>query len=186
MPVIISMLRGVNLASHRRIKMDDLRAVYETLKLRDVETYVQSGNVVFSTVERDLARLVERLEKGIERRFGFHSDVIVRTTAEMRAVIARNPFADRRDLEPSRLLVTFLAADPGDDARRRVGEIKVHPEELHIERRELYIHFPNGMGRSKLPSSAIDRALGTSGTARNWNSVTKLLALAEGIERRRT
>lgn len=186
MPVIISMLRGVNLASHRRIKMDDLRAVYETLKLRDVETYVQSGNVVFSTVERDLARLVGRLEKGIERRFGFHSDVIVRTTAEMRAVIARNPFADRRDLEPSRLLVTFLAADPGDDARRRVGEIKVHPEELHIERRELYIYFPNGMGRSKLPSSAIDRALGTSGTARNWNSVTKLLALAEGIEGRRT
>jgi len=119
MAVLISMLRGVNLASHRRIKMDALRLLYESLRLRDPQTYVQSGNVVFRTEERDLARLANRIENEIERKFGFRADVILRTTSEMRDVIARNPFAKRRGIEPSKLLVTFLASDPGPEARLR-------------------------------------------------------------------
>lgn len=182
MPVVISMLRAVNLGPHRRVKMDDLRAICESLTLRDVQTYLQSGNVVFRAQERDATLLTRRLEREIERTFGFHSDVIARTVPEMRTVVARNPFANRLGIDPSKLLVTFLATDPGDEAREQVRSIKTHPEELHIDGRELYVYFPNGIGRSKLPSSAIEKALRTPATARNWNTVTKLLETAERLE----
>ncbi len=139
MTVIISMLRGVNVGGHNKIKMDALRALYTSLKLRDAQTYVQSGNVIFRTDERDIARLTKRIEDGIERKFGFRPDVILRTAAEMRDVVARNPFAKRRGIEPGKLLVTFLASDPPAEVREKVRQIKCDPEELRIEGRELYI-----------------------------------------------
>jgi uncharacterized protein (DUF1697 family) len=182
MAVIISMLRGVNVGGHNRIKMDALRALYESLKLRDPQTYVQSGNVIFRTDERDLVRLAQRVENGIERRFGFRPAVIVRTASELRDVIARNPFAKRRGIEPSRLLVTFLAGDPGPEARDQVRRMKTAPEELRIEGRELYIYYPNGMARPKLSWAALEKTLKTPGTGRNWNSVTKMLEIAERLE----
>lgn len=177
MPVLVSLLRGVNLARARRIGMEDLRRLCESLKLRDVRTYGQSGNVVFRTDET--TRLAGRLEAEIERTFGFHSDVVLRTARELRAVVARNPFRERRDVEPSKLLVTFLASEPGAKAGAAVRRIRADPEELYLVRRELYVYFPLGVGRSKLPTTAIERAIGTPGTARNWNTVTKLLEIAE-------
>ena len=182
MAVIISMLRGVNVGGHNKIKMDALRALYESMKLREAQTYVQSGNVIFRTDERDIARLAKRIENGIERKLGFRPDVILRTATEMREVIARNPFAKRRGIEPSKLLVTFLGSDPGAEAREKILQIKCDPEELRIEGRELYIYFPNGIGRSKLSWAGLEKTLKTPGTARNWNSVTKMLEMAESLE----
>jgi uncharacterized protein (DUF1697 family) len=183
MPVVISMLRAVNVGSHHRIKMEALRALYESLKLRNPETYIQSGNVIFRTEERDMDRLAKTIEKAIEGSFGFRSDVIVRTASELRDVIARNPFAKRRDIEPSRLLVTFLLSDPGQEAREKVLRIKADPEELRIDSRELYIYFPNGMARPKLSPAVIAKALNTAGTGRNFNSVMKMLEIAERLEK---
>jgi uncharacterized protein (DUF1697 family) len=182
MAVVISMLRAVNVGGHNKIKMDALRALYESLKLHNPQTYVQSGNVVFRTGEKDLVRLASRIKAGIERDFGISSDVIVRTTAEFRDVIARNPFAARPGIEPNKLIVNFLASEPGAEGREKVVQMKTHPEELRIDGRELYIYFPDGMGRSKLPIAAIERALKTPGTSRNWNSVTKLLEIAAEME----
>jgi len=181
MAVVISMLRGVNLGSHNRIKMDTLRALYESLKLRDPQTYVQSGNVIFRTEERKLAQLAKRIENGIEQKFGFRPQVILRTTSEMRDVIARNPFAKRHGIHPSKLLVTFLASQPSPEARDNLLKIKTDPEELRIDGRELYIYFPNSMARPKLSWPVIEKTLKTSGTGRNWNSVTKLLEIAERL-----
>jgi uncharacterized protein (DUF1697 family) len=182
MAVIISMLRGINVGGHNKIKMEALRALYESLKLRDTQTYVQSGNVVFRTDERDMPRLAKRIEDGIERKFGFRPDAILRTSAEMREVIAKNPFAKRRGIEPGKLLVSFLASDPGAESREKVRQMKCDPEELRIEGREIYIYFPNGMGRSKLPWAALDKTLKTPVTGRNWNSVTKMLEMAEKLD----
>jgi len=182
MAVIISMLRGVNVGGHNKIKMEALRALYESMKLRDAQTYVQSGNVIFRTDERDIPRLAKRIEDGIERNFGFRPNVILRTAAEMREVVARNPFAKRRRIEPSKLLVSFLAGDPREEAREKVRQIKCDPEELRIEGRELYIYFPNGIGRSKLSLGVLEKTLKTPGTGRNWNSVTKVLEMAEKLE----
>jgi len=181
MTVVISMLRAVNVGGHNKIKMDALRALYETLKLRDAQTYVQSGNVIFRSEERDISRLTKRIEDGMQRKFGFRPDVILRTAAEMREVVARNPFAKRRGIEPGKLLVTFLASDPGEEAREKVRQMKCDPEELRIEGRELYIYFPKGQGRSKLSGAALEKALKTPATGRNWNSVTKMLEMAEKL-----
>jgi len=183
MAVIVSMLRGVNVGGHNKIKMDALRALCESLGLRDSQTYVQSGNVVFGTNERNLAKVSKQIADGIEREFGFRTEVIVRSTAEMRDVVARNPFAKRRGIEPGKLLVLFFSGQPGLDARERIQSIKADREELHLDGRELYIYFQDGQGRSKVSTAAIERMLKIPGTGRNWNSVTKLLEMAEGMER---
>jgi uncharacterized protein (DUF1697 family) len=182
MPVIISLLRSVNLGAHNKIKMDALRALYASLKLRDAQTYIQSGNVIFRTDERDLLQLAQRIQNAIERKFSCRTAVILRTSAELRDVIARNPFAKRRGIEPNKLLVSFLAADPGPEARANVLKINTALEELHIDGRELYIYFPNGMARPKISMPAVERALKTPCTGRNWNTVTKLLELAAQLE----
>lgn len=179
MKVVVSMLRGVNLGPHKRIKMDALRELYKSLGLNEPQTYVQSGNVLFKTSERSLAAIAKRIEEGIEATFGFHSDVILRTPAELESVIARNPFASRNGIEPGKLLVTFLAGDPTPEARAKVAAIQCDPEELLLDGRELFIYYPNGAGRSKLTPAIIERALRISGTARNWNSVTKMLEMAK-------
>jgi uncharacterized protein (DUF1697 family) len=182
MAVIISMLRAVNLGPHNRVKMDALRAIFESLKLQDPETYVQSGNVVFKTTERDLVLLAKKIETAVSRKLSCRTNVILRNPAELRAVIARNPFAKRRGIEPNKLLVTFLASDPGKEARDKVLKINIDPEEVWIEGREIYIYYPNGMARPKIPWTMIERTLEVSGTARNWNTVTKLLEIAEKLE----
>ncbi|MFY9724209.1 MAG: DUF1697 domain-containing protein [Bryobacteraceae bacterium] len=182
MPVVISMLRGVNVGGHNKIKMDALRALCESLKLREPQTYVQSGNVVFRTEERDLVMLARRIERAIERKFGFRVPVILRTASEMRDVIARNPFAGRDDIEPSKFAVTFLASRPSDEVRAKVLAIRADPEELHIDGRELYIYFPNGMARPKLSGPLVERTLAIPGTARNWNTVTKLREIADTLK----
>jgi uncharacterized protein (DUF1697 family) len=183
MAVIISLLRGVNVSGNNIIKMEELRKLYASMGLRDARSYIQSGNVVFQTDERDLLALAKLIGDGIERKFKCRPDVILRTTAEMRGAVARNPFAKRRDVEPAKLLVTFLAGEPGKEARDKVLEIKTDPEEMKILGREIYIHFPNGMGQSKLSWIAITKALKTTGTGRNLNSVMKLLEMAEELER---
>jgi len=183
MKVVISMLRGVNLGSHKRVKMEELRALYESLGLRDPQTYVQSGNVLFRTSEKNLGSVAKRIEKAIESSFGFQADVILRTTSELREALAKNPFAPRSGIDPAKLLVTFLASDPGEEAREKLRQIKAEPEELWIDGRELFIYFPNGLARPKLSIPLIERTLKTSGTGRNWNSVRKLLEMAEEMER---
>ena len=181
MTTVISMLRGVNVGGHNLIKMETLRALYESIELRDPQTYVQSGNVIFKTEERNLARLVMRIEVAIERRFGIRTTVIMRTSSEMKGVIARNPFASRRDIDPRKLLVLFLASDPSQEARNNLLQMKADPEELRIGERELYIYYPNGMARPKLSPALMEKTLKIRATGRNWNSVTKLLETAERL-----
>jgi uncharacterized protein (DUF1697 family) len=181
MTVFISMLRGVNVGGHHKIKMEALRALYESLGLQDAQSHIQSGNVIFRA-NGNVVRLAKLLEDGIERDFGFRPRVIVRTTSELREAIARNPFAERPDIDPSRLLVTFFAGDPGAEAREKVLAMATDPEELRIEGREMYVYYPNGMARPNLPSALIERTLKVPGTGRNWNTVMKLLAIAEKME----
>ncbi len=183
MTVAISLLRAVNVGGHNKIKMEALRTLYESIGLAKATTYIQSGNVVFRTKGPGIAALAARIEKAIEASFGFRPDVMVRTAAELRDVIARNPFASRVGIDPGKLLVSFLGDKPTPKACEAALAIPANPEEFRVSGRELYIYFPNGAGKSKLPIGRIEKALGTSGTGRNWNTVTKLLELAEELER---
>jgi uncharacterized protein (DUF1697 family) len=182
MTVVIALLRGINVGGHHKIKMEALRNLLQSLGLRDVQTHLQSGNVVFRTPARDLVRLRQRIEEAVEREFGFHCDVVLRTTADLRAAVAKNPFATRPDLDASRMAVHFLSADPGEEARTRLLAIKAEPEELRLETMELYIYFTNGMARPNLSMAQVERSLKTSGTSRNWNTVRKVLEMAEKLE----
>lgn len=183
MPVLISMLRGVNLGAHNRVKMDDLRALYKALKFEDPRTYVQSGNILFRTKEKPTRELAKRIQAAIARKCGCNPEVILRTTADFKKAIAANPFAKRSDIEPGKLLVSFLSAEPGPEASSTIAKLnESHKEELHLKGRELYIYFPDGAGRTKLPWSSLEKLFKVTGTARNWNSVTKMLEMAEEME----
>jgi len=182
MTVFVSMLRGVNVGGHNKIKMEALRTLCGSLSFSDAQTLIQSGNVVFRAKEKDPLRVARKIGDAIEKKFKFRPTVIVRTTSELREAIAQNPFAARSDINPSKLLVTFLAADPGADKRGEALAMNVTPEEMHIVGRELYIYFQNGMGKTKLSMPKIEKLLQTAGTGRNWNTVQKLLAMAENLE----
>jgi len=182
MPVAICLLRGINVGGHKSVKMESLRAMCESLGLRGAQTYVQSGNVVFKTTARDLVQLAERIETRIEQTFGFRPNVIIRSSSEWREVIKRNPFTARPALDPGKILITFLATDPSPEVREKMLGMKADPEELHIHGREVYAHFPNGIGQAKLSPALIERTLKTPGTGRNWNTVIKLLEMAEKLE----
>lgn len=182
MPVIVSFLRGINVGGHAKIKMDALRDLCVSLKFQEPQTFIQSGNVVFKTTERNLLLVARRFQQAIEKTFACRPEVILRTPGDLRAVISRNPFRRRANVEPGKLLVSFLAADPAKDAAISLAALAIQPEELHLIGRELFIYFPDGQGKSKLPWARVDKALQTTGTGRNWNSVTKILEIAERLE----
>jgi uncharacterized protein (DUF1697 family) len=183
MPAIICMLRGVNVGGHNKIKMDALRALCGSLKLECAQTYVQSGNVVFFSAEKNLVLLSKRIEEAIERKFGFRPGVVLRSTAELRKIIGKNPFVGRNDIEPAKLLVVFLASAPAKIARDKLLKFDARGEELHMHGSELYVYFRNGMGQTKLSWPALRKTLNSSFTGRNWNTVTKLLEMAESLEK---
>ena len=144
---------------------------------------MQSGNVIFRIKEKILACADEEDPECNRAQIRLRPEIILRTTDELRKAIAATPFPASRGLEPGKILVTFLAAEPGPEAHATLLKLKNHPEEMHLKGRELYIYFPDGAGTSKLPWSCIAEALKTQGTARNWNSVTKILAIAEELEK---
>jgi uncharacterized protein (DUF1697 family) len=183
MAVIISLLRGVNIGGHHKIKMDALRDLYKRLRLEDAQTYLQSGNVVFRMKGRDHAKLAKRIEDAIEENFGFRIDVVLRTSAELSDVISRSPFARRRGLDPRKLAVIFLKECPSAECLRAALKIETAPEELRIDGCEAHVYFPNGMGRPRMSWPKIERALKTSGTGRNWNTVTNLFEIAQTMEK---
>jgi uncharacterized protein (DUF1697 family) len=182
MSVLICFLRGINVGGHAIIKMEALRALFVSLKLQQPQTYVQSGNIIFGTSERDLGRLAARIKQAIEKKFACSPAVVLRSVADLRAVVSNNPFAKRSNIEPAKLHVFFLAARPAKNAAENLRQLAIQPEELHLMARELFIYFPNGAGKSKLPWTRVDKALETQGTGRNWNSVTKILEMAERLE----
>lgn len=128
MPVLIAMLRGVNVGGHHKIKMEVLRELCHSAKFECAQTYLQSGNVIFRARGRNLAEISEVLERSIEKRLGFRPAVVVRSIPELRAVIAHNPFGGRAGVEPSKLAVTFLGAAVNAAAGRALLEMEIAPK----------------------------------------------------------
>ncbi|HLZ14328.1 MAG TPA: DUF1697 domain-containing protein [Candidatus Acidoferrum sp.] len=181
-PVVVSLLRAVNVGGHAVVKMAELRALYESLRFEKVQTYVQSGNVIFETGETDLGRIAARIRAAIKKKFAVEPDVIVRTVSAMRDIVARNPFARRKGIEPNKLHVQFLPGKLSAQASAELKALPLAPEELVPSGQEIFIYFPDGAGKSKLPWPKLQKICGMPGTGRNWNSVTKLLAIAEAVE----
>jgi uncharacterized protein (DUF1697 family) len=181
MTIYISMLRGINVGGHKQISMVALKAVYETIGMGHVKCLMQSGNVVFESKEKQRTQLARRIENGIEKRFGFKAQVFLLTAAELREAVEQNPFAYRPGINPSWNLIMFLSAKPDEDAKENLLKINAGVEQVEISGREIYLYYPNGIARSKLSNTLIERTLRTSGTARNWNTLKRLVDCAERL-----
>jgi uncharacterized protein (DUF1697 family) len=172
----IALLRGVNVGGSRRVPMAELRELLTGLGHEDVATYLQSGNVVLTS---DLApeRLERELETAIVEGMGVDPLVVVRTRDELADVVDGNPLGEVA--EPRRFQVSFLSAAPDPEVVRALEAADVAPERVAVRGREIYAWHPDGVQSSPLAKLLTDRKLGVTATARNWNTVTKLLELAD-------
>jgi uncharacterized protein (DUF1697 family) len=174
---LIVLLRGVNIGPRNRVPMPELRELLTEAGFDDVRTYVQSGNVVLSSAKPP-AQVSRAVEREIAKAFGLDLAVVVRTRAELAKVVQRNPLGDIAD-NPKRYQVSFLGAKPNRAVLRKLEAAVVPPEQFVAVGREIYAWHPAGVARSKLWALLAGRDLGVAATARNWTTVTKLLALAD-------
>lgn len=175
MPTHISLLRGINVGGNKKIRMAELKSLYESLGFSNVTTYVQSGNVVFDADSTDAVELITRIEAAIAERFGFDVTVLLRTADDLRRILDNNPFPDA---EAKYLHVLFLSATPAPGAAAALNVPVADGEDWLLAGQEVYLHYPNGSGRSKMTGAFFERVLGVAGSARNWNSVNALYNLA--------
>lgn len=173
----IALLRGINLASRRRVSMGELRALLEQSGYQDVRTHLQSGNVVLTAAAAG-KRLQDELGRAIASGLGIETQVVVRTRAELAKVVAHDPLR-AVVTNPSRYLVSFLSAKPAAARVRELEALDVAPEQFVVHGREVYAWHPGGLQRSKLARALANDCLGVTATARNWNTVTRLLELAD-------
>ena len=178
MPTRLAFLRAVNLGSIGKIAMADLRAWLMKLGFVDVQTLLQSGNLVFRGGSLSGAALEEHLEREAEKGLRLRTDFFVRTAKEWKEVIAHNPFREAAKNDPSHLVVTVLKSAPTASQVKALETAIKGRERLRAYGRHAYIVYPDGIGTSKLTLSVIERHLGTRGTCRNWNTTLKMAALA--------
>ncbi len=171
----ISMIRGINVGG-KRIKMADLKDLYQNMGFGSVKTYIQSGNVIFKSDNADQEYLTESIQQKILETFNYHVEIVIRTNDEIKEVIKSSPFKDRED---KYLHVTFLSDNPQEKLVQELfqnsGEIINGYEEFKINSREIYLYLPYGYGRTKLNNNFFEKKLHLNATTRNWKTVNKLL-----------
>lgn len=178
MPTFVALFRGINVGG-QQVRMDELKALHKALGLKDVVTYIRSGNVIFTCDETDIAQLTKHIEDSFAQQFSFRVKVMLRTLAEMQAIITNNPFQKQVRAESKWVVVLFLTNCPGKTSLEDLQKAYVGPEELCLLGQELYTYYPNGIGRSKLTLPLIEKKLQTSGTGRNWNTILQLYELMQ-------
>jgi uncharacterized protein (DUF1697 family) len=173
----IALLRGINVGGRARVPMAELRELVGELGWRKVETYIQSGNLVFEAAGK-AAALEDALEGVLEKRFGFSPAVIVRPAAAWKAHADSNPFPEASAAEPNRVLLALAKTAPRPGAAREIQARAAAGERVEQAGDALWFHYPAGVGTSKLSPALIDRLAGSPVTARNWRTVQKLQEMA--------
>ncbi len=179
MATYISMLRGINVGRQNQIRMVDLKSLYESLGFSSVQTYVQSGNVVFFNKDPDPVHITAQIESTVQHKFSSTIPVFTRTPAEFQRLVDTNPFIHGRSEDLSKLHVTFLYHSPSESDITRLAGFKDPVDEYFIGEQEIFLFCPNGYGRTKLSNTFFEKKLSVPATTRNWNTVTTLLAMAE-------
>jgi uncharacterized protein (DUF1697 family) len=175
--MFVALLRAVNVGGRRSVAMTDLREAASSLGFSDVRTVLQSGNVVFGATGRSATAIERALEAAIESRLGLEADCLVRTARQWAALVRDNPFRAEARTDPGRVVLMCLKATPDPGAVNALSAAITGPERLRAAGRELYMVYPDGIGRSRLTGVLIERVLGTRGTSRNWKTVLKLAAM---------
>lgn len=181
MTIYIALLRGINVGGKNKIKMDELRKMIESIGLESVQTYIQSGNVLFLS-EEDKDTLRKRIEAEIEKTFGFTVSVILRTDEDLERIINACPFSEEKiaaaeaSCEGESLYVALMQDVPLEEGIERLKAYKTENEEYQIVGREIYLLFQKSIRNSKLANNL--QKLGVSSTVRNWKTMNKLSAIA--------
>ena len=173
----ISMLRGINVGGHKKIKMAELRRLYESLGFTHVKTYIQSGNVIFSCTDSDRSELVNKIETHIQQTLGFSVPVILRTKSEFEHVIENNPFNEPAKEDSTKLAVIFLSATPSSSSVKLIDKLEDESGKWRISGKEIYLFYPFGYGKTKMTNNFFEKHLNLTATARNWRTVNKLYEL---------
>ena len=177
MPRYVALLRSVNVAGHGRLAMDELRASFEALGYSGVTTYIQTGNVLFSTGSKSETGLATSIEQRLAEDFGDAPAVLIRSVPDLLRVGSASPYA-KAGADPRRHHVTFLATRPSKAALDAFALPPSGRDELVVDGKEIYVHTPDGYAETKYTGTFLERRLGVVSTTRNWNTVTKLCALA--------
>jgi len=175
----LALLRGINVGGKNKLPMNVLVEMFVEAGCNDVRTYIQSGNVIFNASRSVSARVPVRITAQIAERFGFRTPVILRTTEQVRDVTCHNPFLEA-GAAPETLYVMFLADPPSALHVEKLDPDRSPPDAFRVRGQEIYMHLPDGVANSKLTNAYFDSKLATTGTSRNWRTVTKLLELMEG------
>jgi len=179
MTLNIALLRAVNVGGRTAVAMSVLRDLVGSLGFTEVRSLLQSGNLVFKNSKLEGPETERLLKTQVESKLGLRTDIFVRTATEWEGLMARNPFPDAAEDDPSHLVVMFLKKAPGGKAVQALQAAIEGPEIVRSHGRQAYITYPDGIGRSRLTSRMIEKHLGSSGTGRNWNTVRKLATLAQ-------
>ncbi|MBA2407648.1 MAG: DUF1697 domain-containing protein [Chitinophagales bacterium] len=183
METYISLLRGINVSGQRKILMSDLKALYEALKLRDVVTYIQSGNVLFKTDKKESNQsLAKKIGQAIFKKYNFDVTVIVRSTSEIVNIISDNPFLKDSNIDTDKLHVTFLSETPEKEKFKSIAQFDYPPDKFIIIDQNVLLYCPINYGETKLSNKFFETKLNVSATTRSWKTVNKLVELASPSE----
>jgi len=179
MKTFIALLRGINVSGQKKIKMVELKNMLESISFSDVQTYIQSGNVVFKSEEKDIHHLEEKIKKGIADTFGFDVPVLVKKRSEIEKILQESPYKKQEDLEAKRIYYVLLKNKPESDTLSNLNQEDYPNELFSFGKNCVYLNCVNGAGKAKLTNNIIERKLKVSATTRNHRTMLKLLELSE-------
>jgi uncharacterized protein (DUF1697 family) len=175
----ISILRGINVGGNRKILMNDLKSLFEKLGFGNVQTFIQSGNVVFESEKKYLnADVEQRIQLAIAKTFGFDVPVIVLTGEEIAESISNNPFLKEKDPDIEKLHLTILKEEPSNQLVKNIEGFKSFPDRFEIIGKNVFIYCENGYGRTKITNDFFEKKLKIPATTRNWKTMMKLHEMA--------
>jgi uncharacterized protein (DUF1697 family) len=178
MSIFIALFRGINVSGQKLIKMSDLKTLFEEAGFRGVETFIQSGNVIFSAKEKSKSKLEDKISSAIKSKFGFDVRIIVVTPDEIEYVLKNNPFIKKKK-EAEKLYFTFLSEKPLTENIDKLNSTDYSPEEYIIDEKYIYLFVPNGYGKAKLSNNLFENKLKVLGTTRNLKTIKALLEITK-------
>jgi len=178
MKKFIALLRGINVSGQKQIKMTDLKTLFEEVGFQKVETYIQSGNVIFSGKEKSSEKIAEKISSSINNKFGFDVQVFALLPEELLEILNKNPFINKKK-DPDKLYVIFLSTVPSKANLEKLDAIDFSPEEYICNGKCIYLFVPNNYGKAKLNNNFFENKLKISGTTRNLKTVKAILELTK-------
>ena len=175
----IALLRGINVSGQKKIKMSDLKNLFEDLSFTNVQTYIQSGNVLFSSNSNNNKNFQDKIEKKILSQFGFQVKIIIKTPDELGESLNDNPFLKDKKKDVGKIYFTFLSEHPSAVNIKKLKEFEYPPEKYIIDGTNIYLFFPNGYGKAKMNNNFFEKKLNVFATTRNYKTVKTLFEMSK-------